>query len=75
MTQSVSYKTTVTGITAVRLDGEVCYDLDLECYTVGGDSVEYWLERISSQSDAYVYLEIKVHDGKEDDSDLIATDN
>ena len=70
--KSISYKTTIVGIRKVVLTGKVLYDPDLEAYTVGGDSVDQWLERISEkQSDAYVVLTIKVHDGNPDDENII----
>lgn len=70
--KAVKYKTTITGIQSVELSGKVVYDADLECYVVGGDSVEYWLERIADdQEGAWVTVEIKVMDGKEDDSKII----
>ena len=70
--KSVTYKTTITGIQKVRLSGRVAWDADLECYTIGGDSLEYWLERIESdQPDAHVSIEVNVSDGKEDDSKLV----
>ena len=70
--KSISYKTTIVGISEVVLSGGAIYDPDLETYTVGGDSVDYWLERISDkQSDAHVVLTIKVHDRNPDDSEIV----
>lgn len=70
--KSIKYKTTITGIREVVLSGKTMYDPDLEAYTVGGDSVDYWLERINEkQPDAHVVLSIKVRDGNPDDAELI----
>ena len=73
--KSVKYKTTITGINEVVLSGKVVYDADLECYTIGGDSAEYWLERIEGEHDKpYVIVEIRVTDGREDDSEIVSAE-
>ena len=70
--KSVKYKTTITSIEEVLLSGEIVYDADLECYTIGGNSAEYWLERIEGEHDKpYVIVEIRVTDGRGDDSEIV----
>ena len=71
--KSIQYKTTIVGIKKIVLSGEVLYDPDMEAYTIGGDSADYWLERIlGKQPDSHVILTINVHDQNPDDTELVA---
>ncbi len=66
--KELRYKTTITGIEKVRLYGDITFESD--GFFVGGDPVDYWLERIEKEG-SRVTVTIEVHNTNEDDSELV----
>ncbi len=66
--KELRYKTTITGISKVVLNGDITFDDD--GWLVGGDPVDYWLERIEKEG-SRVTVTIEAHNTNEDDSEIV----